>query len=313
MRSELKNALLVTVASLAAAAPDASAAELPTQAEEFVVAGNARLEYGQVTDIGANMFGAIREICVRQGERVKTGQVLGRLRDQDLRAELEVFKADSENVNLINQAEAKFHRAQVEREMNKQIATRRIGLVSHLAIRQQIQDTEQARWEFEQARFSQRLLRLKRDQLEAEIHLKEFIAPHDGVVTDIFKNTSEAVTVNDRVMHLVNTDVFRVVGAIDLADAWRVRVGQKVRISPEIDGIELAVEKEVFFGEVVYLDREIDPKTQTCRVFAELKNHNDLLRAGLAVRMEVIQKDEATPKPPAGAIGAEGEGPKPPQ
>src|SRR5512135_1715246 len=47
------------------------------------------IEYSRSTLVGSNQYGLIRECLVRPGDRVKGGQVLGRLFDQDALAELE--------------------------------------------------------------------------------------------------------------------------------------------------------------------------------------------------------------------------------
>jgi multidrug efflux pump subunit AcrA (membrane-fusion protein) len=89
----------------------------------------------------------------------------------------------------------------------------------------------------------------------------------------------------------VNLDVLRVVGGLDLADAWRIRPGCSVRVYPEIDRPGLAINEEEFTGRVIFVDSEIDTKTQTCKVIAEVKNRDRLLKAGLEVRMEIMCKE----------------------
>jgi multidrug efflux pump subunit AcrA (membrane-fusion protein) len=79
----------------------------------------------------------------------------------------------------------------------------------------------------------------------------------------------------------------RVTGYLDAGDAWRVRRGQAARITPELEGGDLPIEREAFAGEVTFVDSEIDPKTQTCRVFAEVENRGGLLRSGLECCMEI--------------------------
>ncbi|MBV8316082.1 MAG: hypothetical protein JOZ53_14160, partial [Planctomycetaceae bacterium] len=38
---------------------------------------------------------------------------------------------------------------------------------------------------------------------------------------------------------------------------------------------------------ITFVDSEIDPKTRTCRVFAEVENRGGLLRSGLECYMEI--------------------------
>src|SRR5208283_5470360 len=97
-------------------------------------------------------------------------------------------------------------------------------------------------------------------------------------------------------------DRMRVTGYLDVSDAWHVRPKQTVRVMPELEGVDLPIEREVFEGQITFVDCEIDPKTRTCRVFAEVENRDDLLRSGLECRMEIDLRNpsggtraEATP------------------
>ena len=86
---------------------------------------------------------------------------------------------------------------------------------------------------------------------------------------------------------VVAIDRMRVTGYLDTGDAWRVRQGQAVRIMPELEDSDLPIEREVFEGKITFVDSEIDPKTRTCRVFAEVENRGGLLRSGLECRMVI--------------------------
>jgi multidrug efflux pump subunit AcrA (membrane-fusion protein) len=133
---------------------------------------------------------------------------------------------------------------------------------------------------------------------------RQFVSPHDGVVVAVFKGQGESAALHDPLFRVVNTDRLRVTGYLDVLDAWRVRVGESVRISPEIAGVEAAVSREPFWGHVVFVDNQIDPKTQTCKVTAEVDNRDGLLRAGLEARMEILPQHVAEGKGAAEAFPA---------
>jgi len=71
-----------------------------------------------------------------------------------------------------------------------------------------------------------------------------------------------------------------VTGFLDIGDVWRTRAGQVVRVTPEISGAELSIEDRVFTGRIEYVDPEINPENQTCKVVAIVENKGGLLRAG---------------------------------
>ncbi len=116
---------------------------------------------------------------------------------------------------------------------------------------------------------------------------REITSPHDGVIVEVYKNVGEVISVGMPIYKVVAIDRMRVTGYLDTGDAWRVGQGQAARVMPELEGGDLPIEREVFEGKITFVDSEIDPKTRTCRVFAEVENRGGLLRSGLECRMEI--------------------------
>ena len=97
---------------------------------------------------------------------------------------------------------------------------------------------------------------------------------------------------------MVDTERLQITGHVDITDSWRLRIGQSVRVVPEISGADLPVEREVFPGRIVFIDTHIDPMNQTCKVLVNVDNRGGLLRAGLEARMEIDPRATADPKAP---------------
>ena len=148
----------------------------------------------------------------------------------------------------------------------------------------------------------QRIAERQLQQSKALVAAREITSPHDGVVVEIYKNTGEAITAGSPIFKVVKVDRMRVTGYLDASDAWHVRPEQIVRVMPELEGVDLPIEREVFEGKITFVDSEIDPKTRTCRVFAEVENRGDLLRSGLDCRMEIDLRS------PSGGTRAEATG-----
>jgi multidrug resistance efflux pump len=152
-------------------------------------------------------------------------------------------------------------------------------------------EMNEAMLQVEESKYALRLAELKRRQAEVLLHAREYVSPHDGVVVEIVKEQGQAVSTHEPNFRVVDVDWLRITGYLNLGDYWRVRPGQEVRITPEIDGEELPVEREVFPGRVVFVDRRIDPANRTCRVIAEVANRDLLLASGLEARMEILLED----------------------
>ena len=245
------------------------------------------IEYSRSTLVGSNQYGLIQVCLVRPGDRVKGGQVLGRLFNQDVLAELE-----SRTVALEG-SETAIHQREATLEVER-TKLRRTGILYNRNVAVSIQDLQLQQLAVKTAELELQATNQRRRMAEAELHAaeamvaaREIVSPHDGIIVEIYKNVGEAVTLGIPIYKVDAIDRVRVTGYLDAGDAWRVRQGQAVRITPELEGGDLPIEREVFAGAITFVDSEIDPKTRTCRVFAEVENRVNLLRSGLDCRMEI--------------------------
>src|SRR5512135_3386837 len=244
------------------------------------------IEYSRSTLVGSNQYGLIRECLVRPGDRVKGGQVLGRLFNQDVLAELE-----SRTVALEG-SETTIHQGEETLEVERTKLRRAGALYDRKAL--SIQDLQLQQLAVKTAELGLRAAIQGRRMAEAQLHAakamvaaREIVSPHDGIIVEVYKRAGEAITVIIPIFKVVAIDRMRVTGYLDAGDAWHVRQGQAVRIMPELEGGDLPIEREIFEGKITFVDSEIDPKTRTCRVFAEVENRGGLLRSGLECRMEI--------------------------
>jgi HlyD family secretion protein len=246
------------------------------------------IDYERSTLVGPNQgMGLIQECLIRPGDRVKAGQVLGRLFNKDILAELESRTVALESSEItIHQREATL---EVERTKLRRVGTlyNRNVAVSMQELQLQQLAVKTAELELQAAIQSRRMAEAQLYAAKAMVAAREIVSPHDGVIVEIYKNVGEAITVGIPIYKVNAIDRMRVTGYLDAGDAWRVRQGQAARIVPELEGDDLPIEREVFEGKITFVDSEIDPKTRTCRIFAEVENRGGLLRSGLDCRMEI--------------------------
>jgi len=263
------------------------------------------IEYDRATPVGVNYnVGLIQECLVRPGDRVKAGQVLGRLFNKDVLAEMEL------RATALESSEIAIHQHEATLEVARAKLRRAEALISRNALSTQdfqIQQLEvkNADLELKAAIKGRRTAESQLQLSKALVAAREITSPHDGVVVEIYKNTGEAITAGSPIFKVVKVDRMRVTGYLDVSDAWHVRPKQTVRVMPEHEGVDLPIEREVFEGQITFVDIEIDPKTRTCRVFAEVENRGDLLRSGLDCRMEIDLRN-----PSGGTGGGHGLGPR---
>jgi multidrug efflux pump subunit AcrA (membrane-fusion protein) len=217
---------------------------------------------------------------------VQSGQILGRLVDDDLRAELAVRTAEAESDTDLRLGELKRAQALTRLKASELLSKRNMISIEELETHRL--DAQSAELEIESARHRLHLARLAKGQVEAMLHSREFTTPLAGVVVAVLKNKGESTDSSGPVFRVVDPDTIRVTGSLDVGDAWHVRAGQVVRVTPEIAGAELPIEQEVFTGRIEYVDSEFSPDSQTCKVVAIVSNRDNLLRAGLEARMEIL-------------------------
>ena len=248
--------------------PQARAADPPAPRTEVTLVRHCRLDYRYATNLGVSVSGVIQDCFVDLGDRVKAGQVLARID----------YLEQEANVGV---AEAKFN-----------LATTRLQTAAPLYGTHALSKDELDVLKGDVASALKTL-----EAAKAARQVRDIIAPHDGVVVDIFHKRGEGVNYgNDPVFRVVNWEVLRVTGFLDVVDAWRVHPGQVVRVTPEFAGPDMAIKHEVFPGKVVFVDWEIDPKNGTCRVIAEVSNRGGLLRSGLEGRMEIEADPAEAPR-----------------
>src|SRR5271166_6639028 len=248
------------------------------------------IEYDRATPVGVNYnVGLIQECLVRPGDRVKAGQVLGRLFNKDVLAEMELRATALESSEIaIHQREAALEVARAKLRRAEALISRNALSTQDFQIQQL--DMKTAELDLKAAIQGRRMAEAQLQQSKALAAAREIVSPHDGIVVEIYKNTGEAIMVGSPIFKVVNVDRMRVTGYLDASDAWHVRPKQTVRVMPEVEGVDLPIEREVFEGKITFVDSEIDPKTRTCRVFAEVENRGGLLRSGLDCRMDIDQK-----------------------
>jgi len=285
-------------------------ADDPQPESEVVVLRKCAITYDRATFVGAfSLHGTtanpIQEILVKIGDHVKAGQVLGRMFNKDQVAELEARVAgfaESKVKVLQNEQLYELERAKMERLAR--INARQSLLVSAQDVQIQQIAVKVAQYEVAASVQKSNFYKAEVKLTEATLGARSLISPHDGVVVEIFAPVGEVIMNSKPVFRVVNTDQLRVTAFLDARDVWRVKKGHPVRITPEVSGGDLPIEREVFPGEITFVDSEIDPQNQTCRVIALVANRGSMLRAGLECQMEINLQDAVQQNPaPAKAVG----------
>src|SRR5271166_3147659 len=284
MRSQQIGIAVLTLAGLALGGDETGSPRNSLRATDILLK-RCTLEYKKTSLLGANQMGVLEECRVAPGDKVKACQVLGHLRDEEFRADLEARATQAASDIAIRVAQARHKLALSQLERTQKLINRNYSSVEELSIKTQEEEVE--RLSIEEARRNKKLAELQRKQAEAMIRSREIRSPHDGVVVEVLKVPGQSVSGLDSVLRMVDPSELRVTGYLDVTDAWRVRPGQAVKIWADISGAELEIEKEAFTGQIEYVDILISPESRTCKVTAIVPNREERLRSGLEARMEI--------------------------
>lgn len=250
-------------------------------------------------DIGASVMGRVVSLNVKEGDRVRTGQVLARL--DPVRASSEVEAAQSGARALgddLKAAEARLVEARLT-------ADRNLSLVEQGLLPKAQGDSAQAALDAAKAQLA--AIRSRIDQANAQLRgardtlsKTSVVAPMDGIVTRLQVREGEMVVIG--IQNQPGTTLMRLVGDTGLnaelkvaeADALRLKAGQKARVTLDaLQGREFAgVVSEIGASSLPPVSLQA-ASAREFRVVISLEETGGALRPGISCDAEILA-DEKT-------------------
>jgi HlyD family secretion protein len=242
-----------------------------------VVSASGEIKPKTYVNIGANAFGKITHLFVKEGDHVRKGQVLAQLENVQSSADVNANQASlhaSETDALAAEAglktsQADLLRAQADYDRNKQDWERAQSLFKDGLISKSDFDSRKNAWSSADAGLVQaqaRVAQAKAQKDSADTHISQgratltrfadvlqkatYAAPYDGVITNLPVREGETVVMGiqnapgSTLMTLADMSVITAEVKVDETDIVNVRVGQSAEVT--ID----AIPKKVFHGTV---------------------------------------------------------------
>lgn len=298
------NRLLLACAALAAAVlpPTVALAQAPaaeTPARDVRVP-RCLVKLMDQVGLASDLTGIIDHMDLEEGDHVQAGQVVVKLRDDIAAAALATAEKQATDDTELKYSEKAAEVAQVEYEKTQQLRVK--GATTDNDLRHAKLSAERAVLQIEKAQMQLAINQLTAEEKRAQLAAYSIKAPFDGIITRVYRRPGEAVRQGDHVLELVSTKRLRVEGYVDLKDAIRLRPGDRVEVTLDASALPLAEHvarndqnQPVFDGRVVFIDVSVEPNTQQVRVWAEVTNHDDLLRAGVLATMHIFPKGDTRP------------------
>ncbi len=241
-----------------------------------IVSASGEIRPKTYVNIGANAFGKITRLYVKEGDRVRKGQLLAQLENvqpsADVNAtEASVQAAETDSIAAaaaLNTSAADLNRAQSDFERAQLDWTRAQGLFKDSLIAKSAYDSQKAAWQTAQAGLAQAQARVaqakaQKDSADRRIAqnranlthaadvLKKttYAAPYNGMITNLPVREGETVVIGiqnspgSTLMTLADMSVITAEVKVDETDIVNVRLGQPAEVS--IDAIPKKIFKAV--------------------------------------------------------------------
>jgi RND family efflux transporter MFP subunit len=253
--------------TLTLAAADVSVLQ-PTTIED-VASISGDLHPIETVVVRARIEGDLDAVSVREGDVVRTGQVMARFDANEQQSALRSAEADKVA------AQADLTNAQWNAEQSAQLF--KAGAISEQANKaaQQAVPTAQARVAAAESRV-RATSNVARDT--------RVIAPTNGVVSKRDVENGEHVSRGAAMFEVVRNDVLELAAAVPARAAGAVRVGQSVRF---------VADGRNFGGRVARVSPTIDPTTRSITVYVEVPNPSGAIRGGTFATGQVVSRTVA--------------------
>lgn len=242
-----------------------------------VVSASGEIKPKTYVNIGANAYGKITHLYVREGDRVKKGQLLAQIENVQSAADVSanqaaVQAAETDSLAAdaaLKTSQADMLRAQADYERNKLDWDRAQNLFKDGLIAKSDFDSRKNAWATADAGLTQaqaRVAQAKAQQDSAARHVAQakatltrvtdvlqkttYSAPYDGVVTNLPVREGESVVIGiqnalgSTLMTIADMSVITAEVKVDETDIVNVRLGQPADVT--ID----AIPKKIFHGNV---------------------------------------------------------------
>jgi HlyD family secretion protein len=247
------------------------------QSLSSVVSASGEVKPKTDVNIGANAFGKIIKLHVREGDQVKRGQVLAQLENVQSTADVDANKASLSAAETdyiaadaaLQTSRADLNRAQSDADHARLDWERAQGLYKDALIAKQDYDTKKAAWESAESGLAQAKARIdqaKAQKDSAQRHISQnqanltrvsdvlqktiYAAPYDGVVTNLPVREGETVVMGiqnapgSTLMTIADMSVITAEVKVDETDIVNVKMGQTAEVT--ID----AIPRKIFHGTV---------------------------------------------------------------
>ncbi len=205
----------------------------------------------QSIEVTAESMGIVRNIKVKEGQKVSKGQVLAELDQTVILQSIEEIKGQLDFADQLYQKQANLWKQNIGSE------------VQYLGAKNQKEGLE-------------RRLATVRSQLD----MTRIKAPVSGTVDQVYLKLGQSTAMGMPAVRVVNFDDLRVI--TDLSESYVTRVREGATVDIEFKDLNTSAQ-----GRIAYVARSINALNRTFRAEVPLNNRNGLYRPNMIVGMKI--------------------------
>ena len=190
-------------------------------------------------DVSSQVDGIFDDIVVDLGQQVRKGEVLGRLDDRQLRAQVELLAIRAASQAAERIAKAQFDEADAKVEYVKKANESGLRTVPELEYKTYLFQRERHAQEIKKAREEREAAQKELDRAKVVLDQHEIRAGLAGEVVKVYKRTGEAVKQAEPLFRVANCNSLRVEGLCKIQQAGLIRVGMRALVEPEVRGEQM--------------------------------------------------------------------------
>lgn len=238
------------------------------------------LEGRAEVDVVPDIAGRLEAVRVELGDQVKRGQVIAKVRDDDLATQ--VRQAE----HAYEVAQATFRQREVDLTLAETTLNRSQELFNEQLLAREALDDVKARAQaavaqvdLARAQFSQNEARV--DELRIKLGKATVRSPVNGFVGKRHVDAGAFASTNTPIVSVVDIAQVKLVANVSEREFNRLQTGTQARITVD------AYPGEIFIGKLARLSPVLDPRTRMAEVEVEVANENFRLRPGMYARVEI--------------------------
>jgi RND family efflux transporter MFP subunit len=201
-----------------AGAPAPASPAAPLEAQRVAAEGRVVAYPGAEVKVGAERAGRLVRVLVREGDRVRKGDLLAEVESEELRATLAEARA------RVAESEAEARLTTLNLERRRRLFDEKIVAAS---------DLDQATRDLEIARARHDTAEATVKRYEAQLRKSRILAPIDGTVTARKVDAGQTVEDGDHAFTLADLGRLRIEGEAHEADAGAIAPGAEVEITAD--------------------------------------------------------------------------------